>query len=356
MIQRMVYGLVGVLLMSGWMSINGEEYIVPDELLDTLEIENHEQQQLEDVEIHVVSLEEMNQLAALTEEEITEWIGEDDGTIEWRYQLWEMTEDYPDNVGYVAMHEDQETYIIGLVENNEERQAEILELVPQSGNIEFEEAAYSYNELQATQEELANEWLERPGVLGVGIGWSVEDGEITGFGESGNEMRVVVQVSPEEEANLTNQLEAEYGELVYIEVSEGMSTYEDGAVEESEEAFIEESAEEDADMAIDEPIEESIEEEISFQESTPPQAPASGESDWLFHTTIFTFAALVVMMLYFFIRNGTIHVKQFVTGGQSEENRTLSKEEVENQVSKSNFEPSEDVYHSLMEKVFDKKE
>lgn len=347
--------------MSGWASGVAEEGTVPDELLNALEIDSHEHQQpSENLEVSTVSFGDMQQLADITEEEAAEWIGEDDGTIEWRYQLWEMTGNYPENVGYVVLHEDQETYIIGLVENTDEQQSNILEHVPQSTNIEFEEATYSHNELQAVQEEVKDEWIEHANVFGVGVGWRQEDGEVIGFGESGNEMRVVVQAAPEEVDTLTEQLEAEYGDKVFVEPSEGVATFEEEVEESAEEAFIEDSADEapQMDEQAEEAgeIEEAAEEALYLESTTPPQAPDSGDQEWLFHMMIFTSAALVVLVLYYFIRNGSLRVKQFVTGEQADETPALSKDEVEKRVSESKFEPSDEVYHNLMEKMFDEKE
>ena len=66
-----------------------------------------------------------------------------------------------------------------------------------------------------------------PVIYGVGIGWTTIDGEVTGFGDGGKEFRVVVQVSENVFSELTEKYRDKYGDMVYVEGSQGIVPLDD---------------------------------------------------------------------------------------------------------------------------------
>jgi hypothetical protein len=301
-------------------------------------------EELPPVELHI---EEIDEGVAHSNIEAIDLLGEDDGTVEWHYQLWEYTGEYPENVGYVVLGEDQETYIIGLVENTDEAQSNLRALFPESENVEFEDATYSYNELMRIQQEITDEWIHEEGIYSIGIGWGVENGQVIGFGPSGNESRVVVSVNEEEVAQFTELFESEYGESVYVESSEGVFTtmteeaYEmpeaDFEIGTSEEVFVEDSEDLSGEMIG----------------AIPPQAPST-DSNSFFQMVWITVVALAIFILYFLFRSGRIPLRQMVGGGAIGERNPLTRKEVKGFVKESSFEPSEQVYYEIKEKTIQK--
>ncbi|PRY83606.1 hypothetical protein [Alkalibacterium olivapovliticus] len=237
---------------------------------------------------------------------------ENDGTVEGLYNNWE-TNGYPDNVGYVVMHEDQETFIIGLVENDDVAQDEILSQIPESDNVAFEEATYSYNELLAVHGEVGELVRddETP-VYSAGMGFRVVDGEVTGFGESGNEIRVTVGVEPEFADEYADQLEAEYGDRVHIEAEGQPVTTMDA--EESD--------------------------------------PMPNSNQWIYLMLIGLASVFAVWLLK---SRGVIFSRKSAGGEVITESRQLSKNEIEDAVKESSIEPDDKLFQKIMKKTVSNK-
>ena len=91
--------------------------------------------------------------------------------------------------------------------------------------------AYPQAELMRIQNEITETYMtgDQPPVAGVGIGWATIDGEVTGFGESGREDRVVVNVLADYMDTVGAEIQAAYGGAVYLESTDGYATAEAAA-------------------------------------------------------------------------------------------------------------------------------
>ena len=78
-----------------------------------------------------------------------------------------------------------------------------------------------------SQEEIVAEHMRTPvewRVVGIGVGWATIDGQVTGFGESGKESRVVVSVLTEHADEYRDRFRKKYGDMVYVEAQDGYNT------------------------------------------------------------------------------------------------------------------------------------
>lgn len=93
------------------------------------------------------------------------------------------------------------------------------------------ENGYTDAELQQVQEEIVRDYMsvEDSQVYGCGIGWTTINGETTGFGESGLEARVVVDVDAARLEEYTALFAEKYGDRVYVEGSDGIVLTEETA-------------------------------------------------------------------------------------------------------------------------------
>lgn len=109
---------------------------------------------------------------------------------------WEAN-GYPDDVGGVYYDEATGNMVIMLVNASETRKQELLsmERYLDSAHISFGESRYSYNEMLAVQKKIEAEMGGgNQKIYSIGVGWTVVDGNETGFGASGKEFRIVVTV------------------------------------------------------------------------------------------------------------------------------------------------------------------
>lgn len=252
--------------------------------------------------------------------------GEDDGTIDWRYEYWETTESYPDNIGFIRIQQDQVTWEIGLVENTPEAQQEILAEIPNSEvDIVFLDADYSYNELRRAQEEIAEEFFmqgEHP-LYSVGV----------------QSDRIVVTLDEEHLQEYTELFEERYGNMVVVEPGEQ-------AVAESD-VYTEESAEDSgaADTLTD-----------GEYEGALPIEQISQEEDSQYTSIIILGAILVVAVFLFLWNKGIVGKRQLSNGHQVDDAPTLSKNEVETLIKSSGIEPGDKVYEAIMKETFSDKQ
>ncbi len=150
-------------------------------------------------------------------------------TTEELFNKW-TKEGYPDDVGGVYYDSDLDKLVFTLVNKTDARMDEIRSLVTDPENLAFDEWKYSYNDLLAVMKDIEREMWDQPNepvIYGVGIGWTTIDGEVTGFGEGGKEFRVVVQVSENVFSELTEKYRDKYGDMVYVEGSQGIVPLDD---------------------------------------------------------------------------------------------------------------------------------
>ena len=113
------------------------------------------------------------------------------------YQHWSMTE-MPDWVCSVSSTDGTSSNLTVLV-NSQAAADELADMVEDESGLEIivADGVYSHNELLHVQNEIAQKYMGPDGpVVSVGTGWALIDGEVTGFGESGRESRVVVGILP----------------------------------------------------------------------------------------------------------------------------------------------------------------
>ena len=110
-----------------------------------------------------------------------------------------------------------------VVINSAEAEQELLSMIadPSTLTVIVSETAYTERELLQVQQEIVDTYMVGPDpvVHGCGVGWATIDGEVTGFGESGKENRVVVMVLPEYADEYSAMLREQYGDMVYVEGS-----------------------------------------------------------------------------------------------------------------------------------------
>lgn len=337
------------LLLEGSLLIDGNSEVYEVEGEGPLTEFVNEEKELPPLEIHFINMEDMS------ESQIIKMIGEDDGTIEWRAQLWQVSEVYPDNIGYIMIDEDQMTYIIGLVDNSEEKQEEIRALVPHSENIRFEQATYSHNELVAVQEEITQEWLANDWPIhGIGVGVSVDEENINGFGPTGNETRVVVYVDSESVERFEALFNEQYGDLVYVEHSKGFTVgelemhFEEDTILELEESEIYTNPKS---KVISGEYESSNESAMDGEYSLVNDEAALNKPDWFFQTLLITAGMAMVFLLYYLFQKGRVQLRQLVGGSTIQENTVFSRKEVKSLVKESTYEPDSETYYNILDKL-----
>lgn len=133
---------------------------------------------------------------------------------------WELN-GYPDNVGGVYYDDADGKIVVMLVDPSEaaiaELQAQYADLANDS--VRFGESRYSYNEMLAIQANFPDNANNLP-IYGIGIGWTLVDGEVGGFGESGKEFRVIVNVDESALEEARNWFATQYGDIVYVEAGD----------------------------------------------------------------------------------------------------------------------------------------
>lgn len=132
--------------------------------------------------------------------------------------LW-ADENYPDDVGGIFYDNVSEKCGVLLTSLSDARESEIRTLVSDPDSVFFVACSYSFGELLAVQHEIEDTYLPTGELSGVGIGWLSGDGGVTGFGESGYEMRVTVNVRTEYYDQYAALFGEMYGDKVYVEAS-----------------------------------------------------------------------------------------------------------------------------------------
>lgn len=224
--------------------------------------------------------------------------GEDDGTIDWRYQYWSITENYPENIAFVRINTDQITWEIGLVENTLEARQEILNHVPNSAEkIDFLDAAYSMNELNRIQEEITEEYFM--------------SGDHPLYSSGVRSDKIVVIVDPEHLEEYAELFNERYGDMVQVEPGAPFETTEDSLLYEN----------------------------------------TSYESDTFWISGVVLLGMAAVIALFIWQRIEPVNKKQTNTGHVMDDTESLSNSEVKELIKQTEYEPDEKVYRALLEKI-----
>ena len=142
------------------------------------------------------------------------------------YEDW-TTNGFPDYVAGVHAQGSAESLVIQLVAGEEDKAEQLQAQCDETLQFIYG-AAYSYNELLRIQEEIVSRYMgaDRP-VVGCGVGWQSVDGAAGGFGESGKEFRVVVDVLEAEAQDYAKQFADAYGDAVRVNSTSGFVTTDD---------------------------------------------------------------------------------------------------------------------------------
>ncbi len=133
------------------------------------------------------------------------------------YEHWE-TNGYPDYVGLVFSTDGSENNLtVLLVGDDGTAENQIRSMLISDSGLSFGSAKYSYNELMAIAAEISSDYLGKNKLFyGLGVGWGgVGDGP-PGFGDSGKEARVYVEVDKSIFAEYTKKFEKLYGDKVVV--------------------------------------------------------------------------------------------------------------------------------------------
>ncbi|MCL2343706.1 MAG: hypothetical protein FWC62_07405 [Firmicutes bacterium] len=134
--------------------------------------------------------------------------------------FYPQTERYPDDVGGLCYEDGVGNCLLVVGHPTPER---ILQL---RAEFRYDFATvvpceYSYTELMRVEYEIYLRMTNPDSkIYNAGVGWHSVDGAVTGFGESGKEFRVVVGVDKSAFDRYSAEFAREYGDRVFVEVSE----------------------------------------------------------------------------------------------------------------------------------------
>lgn len=161
-------------------------------------------------------------------------LGAEFGTIYDLWNAWSTEGTTPDWVCGVSSTDGSVDHLTVIV-SSAEAEAQLRAMVEDASTLTVivSETAYSTNALQKIQKEIVAEYMQGDNspVAGVGVGWTTVDGEVTGFGESGRESRVVVEVLDAYAQTVGAEIKARYADAVYVETVGGYAVAETAAEE-----------------------------------------------------------------------------------------------------------------------------
>lgn len=225
---------------------------------------------------------------------------------------WEMN-GYPDNVGSVYYDSDSDKYIISLINDDEASRNEIRALLSDPDFNDFAKTTYSYNDLLTVQHEIENEMeAQNSEIYSIGTGWTVIDGELTGFGDSGKEFRVVVGVDESVFAEYSQKYEKLYGDMVYVEIDSLGSLY--------------------------------------IADDVKNIAEQTKNNMWLYASFI-AILCIAILAGVLLKRNGLLVVKQTTNGDLVTDSKPLRKNEVISSIRASDIEPGDHVFDAIKKKI-----
>lgn len=123
---------------------------------------------------------------------------------------------YPDDVGGVFYDSATGKCGVLLLSPTDAREEEIRALVSEPDSLFFVSCAYSYNELLAIRQEIDGVYAANGEIVGTGVGWKSDEKGVSGFGESGYEMRVTVFALDAYYDKYAALFTEKYGEKVYV--------------------------------------------------------------------------------------------------------------------------------------------
>ena len=137
------------------------------------------------------------------------------------YEHWE-TNGYPEYVGFVYSTDGSENNLtVLLVGDDGTLENQIRSMLISDSGLSFGSAKYSYNELLAIADEISSDYLEKnKHFYGLGVGWGSANDGAPGFGDSGKEARVTVEVDKSIFAEYTKLFGKLYDDKVVVFESE----------------------------------------------------------------------------------------------------------------------------------------
>lgn len=142
------------------------------------------------------------------------------------FQHWEEN-GYPDYISSVYSTDGSEKLTILLLDR--EKEDEVRDMLIDESGVTFGTGSISMETLLTVHEEILNEYiLKDPMVYAAGIGWMSIDGELTGFGESKRESRVIVYVDKNHMDEYENKFRELYGDVVYVDEGSPAEPVEEG--------------------------------------------------------------------------------------------------------------------------------
>jgi hypothetical protein len=219
------------------------------------------------------------------------------------FQYWEEN-GYPDYVGGVI----NGNTILLVNDDGSMEEAIRISLVENSG-VSFGSALYSYNTLTAINNEIVANYLGKDeNVKTVSVGWDYQNGVLSGFGESGNEFRVIISVDEAVATEYANRFYSQYGDKVVVKAGGG--------------------------IVLDDFL-------------SPIQ---SAKNTWQLPLFI-SMIALACVSILFFNRTRLIPAMQTANGNIVTGNAPMSKKQTVAAIKNSAITPSDDVFNSIMEKI-----
>jgi len=255
---------------------------------------------------------------------------------------WEM-EGYPDDIGGKYYDSGFGTYGVLVVNPSAKRIKELHELFEAHGiDVIITPCKYSYNELRQVQNEITEMMISNPdsGIYGTGTGWSSENRGVQGFGDSGKEFRVVIDVDESVFDHYRVGFANRYGDRVHVVVGLPFfrlsSSTDDGVVSEGSNA---------TNTAIT-----IIPIEITGKFDSAGYYSAGGNGNlilWIITAIVllFTLACLIRF------RPLPALSKQTVNGNTVTEATTLTKKHLITAIKNSATEPGEELFGKIMKRV-----
>lgn len=146
-------------------------------------------------------------------------------SIYYLYEYWDATESYPEYVAGVSSTDGGNALTVTLVAGYEDAEDEIRAMLADDTGLTFAYGgSYSEAYLRQVNDEIVQNYISNGNgdVYGCGVGWHTVDGAVVGFGESGTESRVTVDVAEDKVDYYTQLFQELYGDAVYVEGSSGM--------------------------------------------------------------------------------------------------------------------------------------
>jgi hypothetical protein len=140
------------------------------------------------------------------------------------FASWEAN-GYPDYVSEVSSTNGGDELTVTLVAGYEDMADEVRSMVTDQSTLTIATGgAYSKNELLRVYEAIVQDYMEAgdSNIVGCGIGWQVVGDQVVGFGESGTESRVTVDVVGGKAEEYAELFAEQYGGMVVVEDTDGI--------------------------------------------------------------------------------------------------------------------------------------